>query len=430
MKRSTSLWLGLTTLFVATPLQAQEAVREGAASWLLQIVLFIVSIPYTLYLVFVDGQRMHLLPAPLIGLWVCIWSFREWRRQRYWTPRLVPIMSVLALATIILINVDWVMNGGEMWTQRYVVIAIFGLFPYIAYIVLGGPRLIGRSRSGVAFEASEGDSPSTESGAAEAAGWSDSSDVDEFGLPVSEDGGVPLPWAPERVRMEGPWWVKAMAIGVVGIAGFLIFGGPRVLASDLRADLAVLRHPEQLVPDAAGTVLGNPGAPISIFVFGDYQCAACAAFSTRFRPMLDSAYIADEEARIVFFDRPFRNRHPHAVLAARAAYCAGEQDAFWPYHTALFALQEEWTDLESPRESFERYAEEGELELPAFRECLDSGRHAERVAANEALAEELGIVSTPTIIVARRGGDPRRAPAYTFQAIERTILEVTARGAS
>lgn len=137
-----------------SPLDCLEAVEAENSSpgqfdgpWWARILVFIVSLPVTLWMIFVDGQRMHLLPAPLIGAATFLWSFREWRRQRYWTPRLIHVMSVLALATIVLINVDWVRTGGEMWTQRYVVIAIFGLFPYVTYLVFLGPKFLGRRAS-------------------------------------------------------------------------------------------------------------------------------------------------------------------------------------------------------------------------------------------------------------------------------------------
>lgn len=416
MGRFVCAWLWLAMAATATPLAAQEAVvREASRPWFIEVLAFVLSIPFTLYLIFADGQRWHLLPAPLVGLWVFIWSFREWRRQRYWTPRLIPILSVLALATIVLINVDWVMNGGEMWTQRYVVIAIFGLFPWIAYIVLGGPRLIGRRRLDMDF------GPAT-TGPAEAP-----AEVDAY-----EDSthGVPHPWAPAKTRMEGPLWVRLGAIGVVGVAAVVAFLASGIQASELRPDLAVLRTPESVVPGARGELRGNGGAPITIFVFGDYQCEACAFFANNYRPMLDSAYVDPGEARIVFFDRPFRNRHPHAELAARAAYCAGEQDAFWSYQDRLFLDQEEWSPLGDPRAVMAQYATDLGLDPTPFTSCLESDRHTDRVAANEELADRLGITSTPTIVVARRGGDPRRASKYTFRVIERTILEVTARGAS
>lgn len=416
MRRVSGLQQILLASVAATPAAAQEAASDAATPFLFDVLVFFVSIPYTLYLVFVDGERMHLLPAPLLGLWACIWGFREWRRQGYWTPRLVPMMSVLALATIILINVDWVMNGGEMWTQRYVVIAIFGLFPYVAYIVLGGPRLLGRRRLAAR-------------GAVDSNGSTLASGTTEADTEV-EAGGIPLPWAPPRVRMEGPFWVRALAIGVVGFAGLLIFAGPRVQASEIRPDLAVLRTPESLVPSSSGVELGNPGAPVTVFVFGDYQCEACAYFAENFQPMIDSAWVESGEARIVFFDRPLRMRHPHSGLAAEAAHCADDQDQFWAYQDHLFQTREEWSSLDSPSGAMNEYAVTLGLDAAAFSQCLQSNRYAELVAANEELADRLGINSTPTVILARRGGDPHRAPAYTFRAIERTMREVTARGSS
>ena len=139
--------LGLA--FVATPLPAQEAtaVPPPDGPWWWRIFVFVVSLPWTLYRVFVEGERMYLLPAPLLGTAACIWSFLEWRRQRFWTPRIIHVMAALGLLTIIAINVSWVMAGGTMWTQRYVVIAIFGLFPYIAYLLFLGPKYLGRKRA-------------------------------------------------------------------------------------------------------------------------------------------------------------------------------------------------------------------------------------------------------------------------------------------
>lgn len=112
----TAIWIAL--LIAPTAVGAQEAVPEVNGPWWLRAIYFIVSLPYTLWMVFVDGQQLHLLPAPLLGFALCLWSFREWRRQRFWTPRIIHLMAILGLVTIILINVDWVMAGGEMWTQR------------------------------------------------------------------------------------------------------------------------------------------------------------------------------------------------------------------------------------------------------------------------------------------------------------------------
>ncbi|MDX1494229.1 MAG: hypothetical protein R3253_09230, partial [Longimicrobiales bacterium] len=147
MKRILAASLVLIAVLAPVAVGAQGAPTSSDQPWWLQVIVFVVSLPYTLWMVFVEGERLMLLPAPLLAIGFMIWSFREWRRQRYWTPRIVHILAGLGLLTIIAINVDWVMAGGEMWTQRYVVIAIFGIFPYLAYLLFLGPRLLGRRRA-------------------------------------------------------------------------------------------------------------------------------------------------------------------------------------------------------------------------------------------------------------------------------------------
>lgn len=147
MKRILCWAMWIAALSAPTAAAAQESVPEVEGPWLLKALFFIASLPYTLYMVFVEGERLQLLPAPLVVIGLCLWSFRDWRRQGYWTPRIVHVMAVLGLLTIIAINVDWVMAGGEMWLQRYVVIAVFGVFPYLAYLLFLGPKLLGRRRT-------------------------------------------------------------------------------------------------------------------------------------------------------------------------------------------------------------------------------------------------------------------------------------------
>lgn len=162
MRRALACLAWIAVLVTPVAVGAQDATDMAAIerieSWpaWARVLFGIASVPYTLFKIFMEGERLYLLPAPLLAIWYCLWSFREWRRQRFWTPRIIHVMAVLALATIILINVDWVMAGGEMWTQRYVVIAAFGLFPYAAYLVFSGPKVVGRRRTVVSTERTDG----------------------------------------------------------------------------------------------------------------------------------------------------------------------------------------------------------------------------------------------------------------------------------
>lgn len=212
---------------------------------------FLAGRPYTLYMIFAEGERMHLLPTPLLGAAACLWSFLEWRRQRFWTPRLVHIMAGLALATIILINIDWVLSGGEMWLQRYVVIAIFGLFPYVAYLLFLGPRYLGRRH---APRSAQDPLP----GGLTAAG-------------VSPTRGSR---APARTRMTRVYlYAGAAAVVVVVAASAMGSGSAAVSTPEPTAAYDGLRNPELVSPGARGIVYGDPDAPVTIVEFGEVGTA-------------------------------------------------------------------------------------------------------------------------------------------------------------
>ncbi|HUE88657.1 MAG TPA: thioredoxin domain-containing protein [Vicinamibacterales bacterium] len=137
-------------------------------------------------------------------------------------------------------------------------------------------------------------------------------------------------------------------------------------------------------------VKGPAGAPITIVEYSDYQCPYCA----RVNPALDRVVQTyGDKVKIVFKDFPLPN-HPEAPKAAEAAHCAGEQGNYWEMHDRLFANQQ---SLQIPQ--IKQYATALELDMNAFNQCLDSGKHASRVAENMKAGEALGVASTPTLYV-------------------------------
>ena len=426
VKRATARRFGvvifaLTVAFIVTgfgtELVAQDAGAGPDRPWWGDILYFVVALPLTLVMMLAEGDRLAILPGPILGALILGFSFREWKRQRFWTPRLVHVMSGLALLTIIAINVDWVLAGGSMWTQRYVVIALFGIAPYVVYLLFLGPRSIGRKRA----PAVTGGSADRLTTAVERPEWRP--------LPtdpiVSRGSGRPA--APRR---SGAALRGAFAAGLVFVA--IAIYGPTVSEALERPSRAmpewadVLANPEQAVPNARGLQLGSDDAAITIVEFGDYQCPACAAFATRFRPDVERDFVESGRARFVFYDLPLTSIHDNAVEAARAARCAGDQDAFWVYHDELFRTQEQWSPLASPSGFFIATAETLDLDAGALQECLRSDRHTQVVDANRALARRLEINSTPTIIIVAEGAEPRRVSNYRYETIVEAVEEALA----
>jgi protein-disulfide isomerase len=81
---------------------------------------------------------------------------------------------------------------------------------------------------------------------------------------------------------------------------------------------------------------------------------------------------------------------------SEAARCANEQGKFWQFHDAAYSGAV-GTDV-SPS-AMETLAAKAQLDLAAFKQCLDSGRHQAAIQADLAEAERLGLSGTPAFFV-------------------------------
>lgn len=157
--------------------------------------------------------------------------------------------------------------------------------------------------------------------------------------------------------------------------------------------------PVDVPTDDVAFAIGSPDAPITIVEYTDYQCPFCSRHFAQTLPQLKAQYVDTGLVRYVFKDFPLTSIHPQAVLAAEAARCAGEQDAYLEMHDALFANQNAWNGRQDAATLFTTYAEQLGLESTSFRECLESGRYQSAVEAdlNEGIA--FGVRGTPTFFI-------------------------------
>lgn len=140
-----------------------------------------------------------------------------------------------------------------------------------------------------------------------------------------------------------------------------------------------------------GSVIGAQDAPVRIVAFSDFQCPFCA----RVNAGLDRVRANDpERVAVVYRHFPLQSIHPAAFAAANAAECAGAQGKFQPYHDVLFAAQDS-----IGRRAWDSYAQEaGVPDLAEFGKCVEEERFRDRVAADLAAGEKLGVTGTPTFI--------------------------------
>lgn len=225
-------------------------------------------------------------------------------------------------------------------------------------------------------------------------------------------------------------WILAAA-GIVGVAIVAWNLLSSAVDETARGPVPVAyASPQELVELAQGVVAGNPDARVRIVEFGDYQCPNCRDFHQLAKPFLDLTYIENGTAAFVYQDFPLHEGHPHAFLAARAARCAGDQDAYWEYHDRLFQNQALWSFRSDPAGDFVDYAESIGLDRGAFRACLASDRHAEVVTANRLLGEQLGVQGTPTVLIDTGEGRAVRLQDWSIENIRRVVDEALAAGST
>jgi protein-disulfide isomerase len=135
---------------------------------------------------------------------------------------------------------------------------------------------------------------------------------------------------------------------------------------------------------------GEPGAPVTIVLFNDFQCE----FSRRNAPVMDELLAAyPKQLRVVVKNLPLL-AHQQAPLAAEAALAAHEQGKFWPMHDRLFANQGDLTP-----EALERHAAQVGLDLDRFRAAMKERRFRPVVERDVQDARAAGINATPTALI-------------------------------
>jgi protein-disulfide isomerase len=145
--------------------------------------------------------------------------------------------------------------------------------------------------------------------------------------------------------------------------------------------------------------LGNVDAPILIIEFSDLQCSFCARHASQTFPELRRNYIDTGKLRYAVRDLPLP-MHRHAVPAAVAARCAGEQGKFWEMRQAIYLARGRLD-----QEPYAGMAGDLGLDVERFEACRRDGRQLAKVQADAALAAGEGIASTPAFVIGRIVGD-------------------------
>jgi protein-disulfide isomerase len=153
--------------------------------------------------------------------------------------------------------------------------------------------------------------------------------------------------------------------------------------------------------------LGPANAPIVIVEFSDYQCPYCSRWHDEVYAPLLAAYPG--KIRFVYRNFPL-SFHQNAFASAEAALCAGDQDAYWQLHDALFdgkALLNNQAGTVLDQAAYNQFASDLGLDVTSFETCMTSHKYQKAIEDDMAYANSLqpdsngdaAVGGTPTFFI-------------------------------
>ena len=192
-------------------------------------------------------------------------------------------------------------------------------------------------------------------------------------------------------------------IALLGLAASLSFAlAPEAAGQDV--------HPGAVPPSS----VGDPNAPVSIEVFNDYQCPACAKFNEALKKLRDEY---KGGVRVIFRNYPLTVIHKNARPAAEAAEAAGLQGKFVEMIDLLYDRQAQWGNDNAVGQLLNSYARQLGLDVERFARDMKSAEVAERILLDDKRALSLKLSGTPTVFV--NGKDA----GFTFESVRRAVEE-------
>ncbi|HEX8227433.1 MAG TPA: thioredoxin domain-containing protein [Candidatus Saccharimonadales bacterium] len=224
--------------------------------------------------------------------------------------------------------------------------------------------------------------------------------------------------------MDKRFWGFLIAIGLV-LAGIFFITNTNKADAPAASRGVLTNH-----------VRGQGTTGVTLVEYGDFQCPACGQY---YAPLEDVVKKYGDQIKFQFRHFPIVSAHPNAIAGGRAAEAADMQGKFWEMHSKLF--QENytqqvarsqgkdyptWTEDPNVQDVFVGYAKELGLDTAKFSTDFKSSTANNRVQADLAEGNKLGVNSTPTFFV---NGKKISTPQPTLEAFSKIIdAEIAKKG--
>lgn len=155
--------------------------------------------------------------------------------------------------------------------------------------------------------------------------------------------------------------------------------------------------------DQLAIPVGASDAPSTLTVWEDFRCPVCAQFENLFRDTITELEAAGkikvEYHLATIIDGNMGGSG--SLRAANAAACAQDAGKFVPYHNVLYQNQPPEPDDAFGKNSrlIELAGKVEGLDTPAFRSCVEEGKHDSWVVKSNDAFQTGGFRGTPTVLL-------------------------------
>lgn len=186
-----------------------------------------------------------------------------------------------------------------------------------------------------------------------------------------------------------------LIIGAVLLLGLVVL----LLWLNNRPTVTTFAAPDVPAEWIDGKTLGSPDAPVVVQMWEDFLCPACQQFADTIKPQLVDDFVKSGGVRLEFHQFPLQQHAPGALMAANATECAADQNMFWPYHDRVFQAATQRGQAGLVFDELVKYTGETGLDQSQFRTCMNNLRFNNEVAQSLTQAQQLGLNSTPSVLV-------------------------------
>lgn len=170
-------------------------------------------------------------------------------------------------------------------------------------------------------------------------------------------------------------------------------------------------------------IVFNPGLPIKIDIFEDFQCPVCKLFEDPIGGYLTSL-VTEKKAQVTYHPLSFLGngtKDDESIAASNAAYCAVDEDRFFDFHKALYDVQSQVENsgfLSS--ENLITIGKKIGISSSTFADCVTNRSKLVNVVAATQSMDRYGVKGTPTTLINGKVWE-RQSPGFDVNEFKAAV---------